>query len=239
MVSLITMEKALLPPVPVPHYIRGSRQIQQPEYVTNPLTAAEEVAVLSQAVSLYDFELSSRNYDEAQTRAAVFLGVPRLRRVCPDNIVDETVAMKLFPFDPQTQRGWLWTYAALLKACDAQRVEIHQTRGICEQTMLDLVCQMMAHRPADRPTLQHLKRVVSKNSHLADPRPAEVDIADGGRKRDHDDYTMPYAQTHLDLLYTGIRKHKHQFPDRNHIIPFDPHDGTGHVMNWDNSDESD
>lgn len=233
--SIITLAKPLVPPVPVLHYIEQREVGPQFDWRTNPLPQAQVAGVLSNAVARYNAELPNNGNNEVRTLRVTMDAYPELTRINPADVEDGDAAVVLFPYDQRLRGGWFWTYAAMLKMKNDQEIEIYSTLGVCDPELLDLICLMMAHRPSLRPSLKTLKLAASMSTSITvkKKRIAAQKDTTGTRKRDADHYTRSYAQAQFELLYKGVTPPKHRFPaGGNHIIPFS-NEVAGDIIRWD------
>lgn len=198
MVDLISLERGLVPPVPVLYCVNAERR----PYTV--LSDRRHETVTADVYKTYCFEKNQLGTSKETAREIAFGRYPYSDSLEPGRMKAD-VGIELMPYDPTQRSGWLWTYAALLvhKGTDDQANA--RNKGAFDGEMVDCICRMMAHRPGDRIDIGELKDIAKQNLEYEDDEPVDPYIDSGAPTcRDEDMYTDDYVDSLRGLLHRGI-----------------------------------
>ncbi len=202
MVSIISLEHPLSPPVPIPFYLRGPdemarRDDDQPDEMDPNVAAA-----VRESVAHYDQVFEAQGDSVAASQAAEYLNLDY--DMINPALLDPYDGIKIWPYNARLRRGWIWTYATLLSYKGTKYNYNPRDKHVVDDDMIQCVSHMMAHSPADRITITALKTIVDRKTAHPDPGDVVADRHGDGQGRDADLYSDDYVGASLRMLFAGI-----------------------------------
>ncbi|ERT00638.1 hypothetical protein HMPREF1624_01865 [Sporothrix schenckii ATCC 58251] len=137
------------------------------------------------------------------------------------------------PYDKTLKYGWMWTYATLLAYNGTAQHPNSKTKGVLDEDLIDCVCMMMRHRPADRIELAELRTIAKRKLNELDQPPDEPYKVDSLQSRDQDQFTDEALRNLHNMLTGGVPDFTYGRISRANVIPFpeaEVVDGDGNML---------
>lgn len=224
MASLISLEQPLFPAVPVLYCVKKPAGTDDGAQLDDN----EHAIVFNNVHDLYK-TLRARNgtstTKEADRERAMSL-IPDSDRLVPQHISGE-IGIDIMPYDKTLKYGWVWTYAAQLVYTDPDGVANGAHKGIFDNDLLDCICLMLAHRPADRISIQDLRDIATRKLNELEPEPKSPFWLANRQSRDEDKFTDGYLRGLIGVVNGGQAIYNIGTREQDQVLPYPDFDNGG------------
>lgn len=217
MVDIISLECPLIPPVPVLYCVK-KETIRVPGLSDKKHDAvAKNVHGIYTALRKKQPLLNSAE-DDRKKAMSMF---PESRLLVPQKMSGE-IGIDIMPYNKTQKYGWIWTYATLLVHEGTDEFANARNKGIVDDGLVDCICRMMAHRPADRIDIQDLQEITRQTLNEDGPEPDSDSpfTLEENYSRDEDMFTDETLQVVNGILTQGIPVYNYGISTPGSILPF-------------------